>query len=82
MFAQLSNYPRSLGLSSVTMLCVSFLPGIPMLPFLLLAAGTGYLAWSLSNDDAAQDQDQERAERPIHGPILIAVQGDFESKRR
>ena len=79
MFAQLSNYPRGLGMSSVALVGVSFLPGIPMMPFLLLAAGTGYLAWALSSKDAALEQDQERLDQeeldaqPVEEPIATAL---------
>ncbi|MEO0393989.1 MAG: FHIPEP family type III secretion protein, partial [Pseudomonadota bacterium] len=40
-FGQLSAYPSALGLSSVLMVSMSLLPGIPMLPFLFLAGVTG-----------------------------------------
>lgn len=41
---QLSGYPKALGMSAAVMLLIAILPGIPMLPFLLLAAGAGFLA--------------------------------------
>lgn len=41
---QLSGYPKALGMSAAVMLLIALLPGIPMLPFLLLAGGSGYLA--------------------------------------
>ncbi len=42
--AQLSGYPKALGLSAFVMGAIALMPGIPMLPFLGLAAGAGYLA--------------------------------------
>ena len=42
---QLSGYPKALGMSSAVMAVMSLLPGIPMLPFLSLAAGAGALAF-------------------------------------
>ncbi|PZU95472.1 MAG: flagellar biosynthesis protein FlhA [Chelatococcus sp.] len=41
---QLSNYPKALGMSAAVMLLIALLPGIPMLPFLGLAAGSAWLA--------------------------------------
>ena len=41
---QFSGYPQALGISAGVMLTLALLPGIPMLPFLLLAAGAGFLA--------------------------------------
>lgn len=49
-FRQLSAYPAALGLSSFLMMGLAVLPGIPMLPFLVLAALTGGAAWKLSDD--------------------------------
>jgi flagellar biosynthesis protein FlhA len=41
---QLAHYPKALGMSAVVMTGLALLPGIPMLPFLGLAAGAGLLA--------------------------------------
>jgi len=46
LFGQLGAYPRALGLSSFIALSLALLPGIPMIPFLLLSGVTGTLAWS------------------------------------
>lgn len=40
-FGQLSGYPAALGVSSFLLVCLSLLPGIPMVPFLALAGATG-----------------------------------------
>jgi flagellar biosynthesis protein FlhA len=47
---QLSNYPKALGMSAAVMGLIALLPGIPMLPFLALAGGSGFLAWKSSKD--------------------------------
>jgi flagellar biosynthesis protein FlhA len=44
MIRQLSSYPKALGMSAAVMGVMSLLPGIPMLPFLLLGGGAGALA--------------------------------------
>ena len=41
---QFSGYPQALGMSAAVMLILGLLPGIPMLPFLLLGGGAGALA--------------------------------------
>jgi flagellar biosynthesis protein FlhA len=46
LIGQLSGYPRALGMSAGVMLILAALPGIPMLPFLALGGGAGYLAWT------------------------------------
>ena len=45
---QLSGYPQALGMSSAVMLVMAILPGIPMLPFLLLGGGAGALAFTIN----------------------------------
>ena len=45
LMAQLSGYPKALGMSSAVMLVMSLLPGIPMLPFLFLGGGAASLAY-------------------------------------
>src|SRR5246127_3017500 len=41
---QMSSYPTALGMSGAVMVVMSLLPGIPMLPFLLLGGGATALA--------------------------------------
>jgi flagellar biosynthesis protein FlhA len=41
---QLSRYPTSLGITSVFLIAMAALPGIPALPFLFLGGLSGYLA--------------------------------------
>lgn len=47
LFEQLSGYPQALGMSSFVLGVMALLPGIPMLPFVALSAGTGYLAYRI-----------------------------------
>jgi flagellar biosynthesis protein FlhA len=42
---QLAHYPKALGMSAAVMFLIALLPGMPMLPFLLLGGGAGYAAW-------------------------------------
>jgi len=61
MMNQLSGYPQALGMSSGVMLVLSLLPGIPMLPFLLLGSGAGWLAWTSRNRSHAAKAEEKRA---------------------
>ncbi|WP_443024234.1 flagellar biosynthesis protein FlhA [Sneathiella sp.] len=82
LLGQLGGYPRALGMSSFLLVGLSLLPGVPMLPFLLLAGGTGYAAYSLTKRKAAEKVEEEQlmiesqkaaapAEEPIASALLI-----------
>lgn len=80
LFGQLGNYPSGLGLSSFLLLCLALLPGIPMLPFMLLAAVTGGIAWQLTRrralavvEEAQAEADAKEAEEPVEEPISTAL---------
>jgi flagellar biosynthesis protein FlhA len=45
LMAQLSGYPKALGMAGGVMLVMALLPGIPMLPFLALGGGASALAF-------------------------------------
>jgi len=42
---QLSGYPKALGMAAGVMFVLAALPGIPMLPFVLLGSGAAVVAW-------------------------------------
>ncbi|WP_298962823.1 flagellar biosynthesis protein FlhA [uncultured Methylobacterium sp.] len=56
---QIANYPKALGMSAAVMLLIALLPGIPMLPFLALGAGAGYLAYRVGKMPRPVDPDAE-----------------------
>jgi flagellar biosynthesis protein FlhA len=57
---QLAHYPKALGMSAAVMLLIALLPGMPMLPFVLLGGGAGYAAWRINkNAKAAPPLDAE-----------------------
>jgi len=78
---QLSGYPKALGMSAAVMIVMSFLPGMPMLPFLALGGGAAALAWlgerksqvALATDakQAAAIAKAEPAEEPISSALKI-----------
>ncbi len=83
LFDQLSGYPQALGMSSVVMGIMAFLPGLPMIPFLLLATGAGSLAFHVTKsrkDKAAGIVQAEAAESqaaPVPDePISTALRMD------
>jgi flagellar biosynthesis protein FlhA len=51
---QLSGYPTALGMSSGVMILISLLPGIPMIPFMLLGGGAGYMAYAIQKRAKAE----------------------------
>ncbi len=59
LFRQLGGQPRVLGMSSLVLAALAALPGVPLLPFLTLAAITGGLAWRVNQ---GQKQKQVEAE--------------------
>src|SRR5438477_1104557 len=79
--AQLSGYPKALGMSAAVMTVMSLLPGIPMLPFLLLGGGAGALAYLIDKRQKLQlATDARKAEvaaaPPAEEPIASALRID------
>ncbi|MBX9826616.1 MAG: flagellar biosynthesis protein FlhA [Xanthobacteraceae bacterium] len=61
LIGQLSGYPKALALSAAVMLVMGLLPGIPMLPFLLLGGGAGALAYIADKRNKANALAEEKA---------------------
>ena len=73
MMKQLSGYPQALGMSSGVMLVLALLPGIPMLPFLLLGSGAGWLAWNArASNRAAKVEEAREAAAPAAAAAAAA----------
>ncbi|MDP1730663.1 MAG: flagellar biosynthesis protein FlhA [Devosia sp.] len=51
--AQFTGYPKALGMSAAVIGLMALLPGMPMLPFLALAGGVGFLAFRSSKTKGA-----------------------------
>jgi flagellar biosynthesis protein FlhA len=51
---QLSGYPKALGLAGGAMIIMGLLPGIPMLPFMLLGGGAAALAYKFDKRSKQQ----------------------------
>ena len=81
LMAQLSGYPKALGMSAAVMMVMALLPGIPMLPFMLLGGGAGALAYLIDNRQKKQvAADQTKADiakaPPAEEPIATALKVD------
>ncbi len=50
---QLLSYPKVMTLLTVMLVIFAIIPGLPMIPFLVLASITGFLAYSMKNDSMA-----------------------------
>jgi flagellar biosynthesis protein FlhA len=61
MMKQFSGYPQALGMSSGVMLVLALLPGIPMIPFLMLSAGAGALALKARHRNTQVKTEEARA---------------------
>src|SRR6186997_3354397 len=79
---QLSGYPKALGMSGGVMLVMSLLPGIPMLPFLVLGGGAAALAFVVDKRGkqaaateatkvAAEAKGKDSADEPISSALKI-----------
>ncbi len=79
---QLSGYPKALGMSAAVMSVIALLPGIPMLPFLLLGGGAGALAFLIDKRTRAEtaaavrQAENEAKATPTEEPIAAALKID------
>jgi flagellar biosynthesis protein FlhA len=69
---QLANYPKALGMSAAVMLLIGLLPGMPILPFLLLGGGAGYAAWKI-NKTAKIAPTVDAEGKPVETPAQAAA---------
>jgi flagellar biosynthesis protein FlhA len=81
LLSQLSGYPKALGMSAAVMLVMSLLPGIPMLPFLMLGGGAAALAYTINRrNKAAIAAETKKAETataaPAEEPMAAALKMD------
>ena len=83
LFKQLSGYPLALGMAAFLMAVMAVLPGIPAIPFLTLAGGTGLMCFLITRQQkravqkVAQDKVQLAATAPvIEEPISTALSLD------
>jgi flagellar biosynthesis protein FlhA len=72
LFSQLSSYPAALGMASFLMATMAVLPGIPAIPFLLLAglAGGGAFVVGRRQRQAAVATVAEQAQHAAAAPVM------------
>ena len=80
---QLSTYPTALGMSGTVMMVMSFLPGIPMLPFICLGGGACAIAFVIERRAKAVVSTQTRQAAtdaakaaPVEEPIWTSLKID------
>jgi flagellar biosynthesis protein FlhA len=81
LLSQLSSYPKALGMSAAVMMVMSLLPGIPMIPFLILGGGTAALAYTINRRNklaiAVETKKTEVAQAaPVEEPMSAALKMD------
>ncbi len=66
---QLASYPPALGMVSACAFIAGILPGMPIIPFFALAAGSGLLAWRLRGSTKAREDAEIAATQPAAAPV-------------
>ncbi|MGM0422593.1 MAG: FHIPEP family type III secretion protein, partial [Pseudomonadota bacterium] len=73
LFGQLSKYPFAMALSSVLMITMAAMPGIPALPFLIMGGLSGFGAYTVMNRTRIAEQkviteEETEAAKPAPAP--------------
>ena len=58
---QFTSYPVALGMSSGVMFLMALVPGMPLIPFVTLGGAVGYLAWTTSKRQKAEQAEAAKA---------------------
>ena len=80
LFGQLSEYPRALVVSSLLLVLLGLLPGLPALPFFLMGGAIGYAGYSMARRRVEETevkliekQEAEQKAVPEEDPISTAL---------
>ncbi len=80
LLTQMGAFPKSLGVTSGLMFALAVLPGLPVIPFVVIGAGTGWLAWRGSRLQIAEEErlaaPPPAPAAPAEEPIATALQID------
>ncbi len=70
---QIGGYPAAFGLTATLLVALSMLPGMPMAPFLTLAAAAAFGAWYLPRQKKAAEEQQvaEEAEKAAEAAPVV-----------
>ena len=66
--AQLATNPVSLGVVSAASALIGLIPGMPLIPFFALAAGTGFMAWKLGRERLKPQPTEAELAQTAAGP--------------
>ncbi|GFN24133.1 flagellar biosynthesis protein FlhA [Thermanaeromonas sp. C210] len=58
---QVSGFPRGIGLVAGVLFLLGLVPGLPHLPFFVMAAGVGYAAYALAREQKAKESERREA---------------------
>ena len=70
---QLTGQPKALAIAAALMLLLAIVPGFPAVPFLVLAALLGFVAWHLIGDERAHARARAAASSSETGGELAAA---------
>ncbi|MCH8862640.1 MAG: flagellar biosynthesis protein FlhA [Proteobacteria bacterium] len=80
LFGQLSNYPRAMVVSSVLLIMLGLMPGLPALPFFMMGGALGYGGYNIArrrvqDTEVKQIEKQEADQKavPEEDPISTAL---------
>jgi flagellar biosynthesis protein FlhA len=82
---QFTGYPVALGMSSGVMFMMALVPGMPLVPFVLLGSAVGYLAWAAARKKRSEKAQVEHAvaveqaataAAPVEPPITDSLKMD------
>jgi flagellar biosynthesis protein FlhA len=65
---QIFQYPKTIAIVVVALLCLGFLPGIPLLPVLTLASGAAVVFWFARKKSLAAPAPEAKAKADAQGP--------------
>ncbi len=81
---QLASKPRALAMSSFLLACMGILPGMPIVPFFVLAGGSGAIAWALykvqakqREEELAKEEEEAAAQPAAEEPISTVLRIDY-----
>jgi len=74
---QLAGRPKPLAMAAVGAFVLGFMPGMPMVPFLLLAGGAGFGAWVQFNKPPPGEDVPDVTTAPSEPPIAASLKLDL-----
>jgi flagellar biosynthesis protein FlhA len=77
---QMAGHPKAMAMSSALLLLLALVPGVPAIPFLILSALTGAVAYAINRRRTAEATTAEHAEiaaaAPAEEPVASALRLD------